>query len=246
MDLDLPPMHLDLAFNAPLSPSRAGELAAFVTGSREGAHVVDVGCGWAELLLQAVAADPSARGTGVDVDPVAIAHGRATARERGLEPRVTLVVGNGAVDAPARADALVCIGARQVWGDHDDALAALRAMVPAGSRVVYGDGIWSRPPSPAAAAALGAEPDEYGPLVDLVDTAVRHGFRPLSVAEASQEEWDAFESGYGAGYERWLLDNPPSHPHTGTVLQLADDHRRAYLGGYRGVLGFAYFGLVAR
>ncbi|MEP7113943.1 MAG: methyltransferase, partial [Ilumatobacteraceae bacterium] len=43
-----------LEFNAPMSTTLADELAALLS-SRTPANVVDIGCGWAELLLRVLA-----------------------------------------------------------------------------------------------------------------------------------------------------------------------------------------------
>ncbi len=70
------------------------------------------------------------------------------------------------------------------------------------------------------------------------------GFGVLSVGEAGRQEWDDFESGCTAGYERWLLANP-GHPEAADVRRRADAHRAGYLRGYRGVLGHSFLELVA-
>ena len=239
----LPALHEDLLFNAPLSAQRADHLAAFV--AHDGGHVLDVGCGWAELLLRTVELSPGTRGTGVDVDSAALEHARELATARGLAERVTLIEGQGAEVAQGPVDGVLSIGARHVWGPDDaTALGRLRGVVRRGGRVVYGDGIWSRPPTPAAVEPLGGTPDEFGTLADVVDAALDAGFRVLAVGEASQQEWDAFESGYSAGYERWLLDNPDD-PDADDIRARAAQHRRAYLRGYRGILGHSFLELVA-
>ncbi len=243
MTAPLPPLHDDLLFNAPMSAQRADAVAAFVAGGS--GHVLDVGCGWAELLLRTLALAPEAHGTGVDVDREALDHARGLAAARGLSERVTLVQGEGAQVAHSPVDAVLSVGARHVWG-HDDAtaLARLRGIVRRGGRVVYGDGIWSRPPTAAAVEPLGGSLDEFGTLADVVDAALAAGFRVLAVGEASQEEWDAFESGYSAGYERWLLDHPDD-PGADDIRARAAQHRSAYLRGYRGILGHSFLQLVA-
>src|SRR5882757_495805 len=70
------PLHEDLIFHGPLSDGRAAQLIRSL-GALDGQHVVDLGCGWAELLLRTVAAEPGATGHGVDRDAIAIEHGRA-------------------------------------------------------------------------------------------------------------------------------------------------------------------------
>jgi SAM-dependent methyltransferase len=250
--IELPPPHDDLAFMAPLSEARAGRLVDFLARDLRGT-VLDVGCGWAELLLRVVEAAPGARGIGVDADSAAIAHGRRLAERRGLAGRVELRCADAAT-ATGPVEAVICVGASQVWGppvaeglplDYAAALTALRALVPRGGRVLYGEGIWSRPPTAAAVAPLAGRFDEFVPLPELVELAVAHGFAPVAVHEATVDEWDGFESGFTARYARWLAEHGPDHPDADEVRARAARQRTGYLGGYRGVLGLAYLGLLA-
>jgi len=75
-----PPLHHDLTFLAPLSEARASRLVAFLAAD-EPSTVLDVGCGWGELLLRVLEAVPSARGLGVDLDEEAVAAARRCAAE---------------------------------------------------------------------------------------------------------------------------------------------------------------------
>ena len=244
----------DLTFMGPLSEQRAGRLVTFLAHGLGDGMVLDVGCGWAELLLRVVAAAPSCAGIGVDTDEASITHGRALVDQRGLTDRVTLVHGEAKEQSPRQASALLCVGASQVWGppvedrqplDYAAALAALRATVPRGARVVYGESIWSSQPTTAAVAPLSGRFDELVPLPDLVELAVAHQFMPMAVHQASTDEWDTFESGYGACYARWLTEHDPHHPDAESVRASAARQRQAYLSGYRGVLGMGYLELVA-
>ncbi len=243
----------DLTFLSPLSDSRAGRLVDFAAAGLEGT-VLDLGCGWAELLLRTLAAAPNARGIGVDRDAAAIGQGRALAEQRGLADRVELRCGDASVIAPARADAVICIGASQIWGppveakqplDYTGALDALRGKVSRGARVVYGEGIWSRPPTLAAVAPLAGRLDELITLAELVELAVGHGFMPVAVSEANADEWDEFESGYHACYTSWLAEHGPDDPGAAEIRERAARQRAAYLGGYRGTMGMAYLALIA-
>lgn len=257
MDIDLTPPFLDLDFMSPLSDRRAEKLVQFL-GNGVPEVVLDVGCGWAELLLRTVAASPGCRGIGIDRDARAIDHGRALAVSRGLGERVTLTVGDASVEAPQAADALICIGASQIWADpgaagqpptepldYRRALTAIRGTVPRGGRVVYGEGIWSAPPTAKAIAPLAGRLDEFVSLPELVEVAVDCGFAPMAVHEADGDEWDSFESGYTACYARWLADHEPQHPDADEVRRRASRQRAAYLQGYRGILGLAYLELLA-
>ena len=218
------------------------------------AEVVDVGCGWGELLLQVLAAAPGAHGTGIDANARSLDHGSALAEQRRLGGRVTWVSADARTAPMPSADAVVAVGASEIWGapveqaqplNYAGALAALRAMLPRGGRAVYGEAIWSAPPTPEATAPLAGRSDEYVTLAEVVELAVAAGFAPVAVGEASLQEWDVFESGYAARYATWLADHPADHEDAPEVRERAARQRRAYLSGYRGVLGMAYLSLVA-
>lgn len=243
----------DLTFMTPLSQDRAESLVCFLAADLDGT-VLDIGCGWAELLLRVVAAAPNAHGIGVDNDEASIGHGRQLAQQRGLGDRVTLLLGDAKTTAPEHADAVICIGASQVWGppieagqplDYASALRAIRARVSRPTRVVYGEGVWSRPPTLAAVAPLSGRLDELVTLVELTELAVAEGFMPVAVQEASTDEWDEFESGYGACYAAWLAEHGPDHADADEVRNRAARQRAGYFGGYRGIMGLAYLSLVA-
>jgi len=252
MSIDLPPAYDDLTFLSPLSEQRATGLVDFLAAARP-ATVLDLGCGWGELLLRVVERVPGASGRGVDRDESALAHGRDLARARGLAGRVSFESADiRALTEPA--DAVICIGASQIWGDPVEAagpldyvaaLPALRTLLPRGGRLVYGEGIWSRPPTAAATAPLAGRDDEYVDLGTLTRLATDHGFAVLGAGEATLDEWDEFEGGFTAGYARWLLDHAADHPDAEEVRGLAARQRTAYFDGYRGVLGLAYLRLVA-
>lgn len=247
-----PPLQHDLTFLAPLSEARAGRLVAFLT-EQAPATVLDVGCGWAELLLRVLEAAPTATGLGVDLDGEALAHAASTAAGRGLGDRARFEARDARV-MTGPFDAVTCIGASQIWGpdvseaqplDYAAALTALRAVLPRGGRLVYGEGIWSAPPTGAATAPLSGRDDEYVTLAELVALAEQHGFGVQGVHEASVDEWDTFESGFTARWVRWLADHDSDHPEFDEVRERAAAQHAAYLGGYRGILGLAYLHLVA-
>lgn len=234
--------HSELDFNAPLSDRRAAELVDAVLPLPH-STVLDLGCGWAELLLRILEAEPSARGIGVDADPVAIARATANAERRGLRERLCLHITDAATWTGQPVDAAISIGASHAWGEASDALAAVHASVRPGGRVLFGDGFWEREPTTAALAGLDAEIADFRSPAELVALVERHGYRLLRRTVATRDEWDDFESRWCAGVQRWLLANPavPEHAEARAVV---DEHRTGYLDGYRGVLGFAYLVLA--
>lgn len=241
MDALGPARYADLEFNAPLSSTRAGELIAGLQ-PLAGASIVDLGCGWAELLLRILADEPTASGVGIDRDPALITRARANAAARGLHDRVRLECGD-ATSWSTLADVAIVIGASHAWGGTRATLNAVRPWLRAGGRLLLGEGIWEQPPTPAALAALEAQPDEFTTLAGLVDLCLASDYRLLGASTATLTEWDDFESRYCAGRERRLLANPDAAD-ADEVRAEIDRHRHGWLHGYRGVLGFAYLTLA--
>jgi SAM-dependent methyltransferase len=246
------PLSGDLTFLAPLSEPRADRLVGFLAEG-DPSTVLDVGCGWGELLLRVLEAAPGASGLGVDLDEEALAEARRRAAARGLTDRATFEA-HDAREVTGSFDAVTCIGASQIWGpeveeaqpiDYRAALTALRGLLPRGGRLVYGEGIWSSPPTPAAVAPLAGRDDEYVAMGALVELAECHGFAVLAAHQADLDEWDVFESGFTAPYARWLAEHGSDHPEADDVRALTARQHTAYFGGYRGILGLAYLHLVA-
>ncbi len=234
--------HAFLDFNAPMSDARAYELINTLQ-PLAGRTVVDFGCGWAELLLRILETEPTARGFGVDEDGSGVDRGRGNAEKRGLQDHVRLDLANVTTWEAPPADVALSIGASHAWGGTRATLEAVRERIEPGGRLLLGDAFWEKPPTDAVLARLGAKPDDYGTIADLVDLAMATGYRLLSLATANLDEWDGFESRWCAGRERWLLENP-DHPEAAAVRKVVDDHRDTWLHGYRGHLGFAYLTLA--
>ena len=224
-----------MRWNAPLSEEHASLLLDRL-GVSPGDEVVDLGCGWGELLHRAGAPVVTATGLGVDTNRTAILRGRNALEEAGLSDRITLS-DEDASKWTAPADRVVCVGASHAWGNSREALKALRGLLRPQGRILFGDGCWDgQPPTDDAVAMLG---DEILTLTDLVDTATELGWRVIHVSTADQREWDDFEGTWRAGRQEWLLAHPDDH-RADQIRKELDSQLRDYLGTYRNVLGFAY------
>jgi cyclopropane fatty-acyl-phospholipid synthase-like methyltransferase len=220
--------HVHLTFNAPLSEDRAARLVERLSLA-PGRHVVDLGCGWAELLLRIVGAHRAATGTGVDRDRVALDRGRLEAARRGLHERVDLVE----ADLPTfedHGDLVLCVGAAHAFGGAAAALRRIRGLVTSGGHVLFADEFWERPPGNVARSTHGDLPVFDG----LQSLARAAGFVVEQAERSTVEEWDAFEAAWRSGLETAGETESAS---------LADEHERAYRETRRGVLGFAWLTL---
>ncbi len=214
-----------LTFDAPLSEQRAARLVAALALA-PGRHVLDLGCGWAELLLRVVAAHPASTGTGVDRDRDALDRGRLEAARRGLHERVDLVE----ADLPTfedHGDLVLCVGAAHAFGGAAAALRRVRELVAPGGHVLFADGFWERPPGNVARSVHGDLPVFDG----LQSLARGAGFAVEQADRSTTEEWDAFAAAVREALEE-------SHAREATAL--AHDWDGEYRDALRGVLGFAW------
>lgn len=225
-----------------MSAERADRLAAYLA-TRKPATLLDLGCGWGELLLRTLAATPGAHGIGIDTHGPDLARGRDNAAARGLADRVTFTEGQAA-EHSGGADIVLSVGSYQAFGTIPDALRALHPLVNPGGRLLFATEIWQHTPTAEQLANMwpGISVDDCTDLPGLVDQATTAGFRPLRIETATRSEWEQFESGFTAELEEWLLANP-EHPDADTVRAKADAHRAFWLRGHRDVMGFAYLTL---
>ncbi|MER7837307.1 methyltransferase [Streptomyces sp. NPDC096040] len=241
---DLPPRLTRLTFHGPLSEARAAGMVRRLAASRP-ATVLDIGCGWGELMLRLLGAAPQARGVGVDVNAADLTRGRRAAEARGLADRAEFAEESAMGTGRGPADVVLCLGASQALSDDlVTALRELRRLVTDGGRVLLGEGFWQRTPTEAELSGMwpGASTADHHDLATLVDLAVAAGFRPEWTETASLEEWEEFESAYQADQEVWLATHP-GHPLAPETRARLDTHRAAWLT-YRGVLGLTYLTLV--
>jgi len=146
--------HLD--FNSPLSSARADSLAAaLAVGNPQ--SILDVGCGWGELLIRTVAGSVGATGLGVDRDSTLLARGRANASTQGLSRRIRFVE-EDAADMDERADVVICVGADHAYGSQDEALTALYKLVNPGGRLLFGSGFWGTVSNRRGSFFVGVDP----------------------------------------------------------------------------------------
>jgi len=232
---DSPGYYEHLTFNAPLSDARADAIVARLAAASP-RSVLDVGCGWGELLVRIAAAVPGVAARGVDTDERLLERGRTAAAARGVPVVCDNLAGDQVTD---EADLVVCIGSSHAFGDTVvAALARLHALVRPGGRLLVGEGTWEER-GPVDRSLVWDDLLELPSVAGLTDLAVEAGFRPLWIEAANADELFAFESGYLADVEEWLVRHPDD-----TLRAKNDDHRTRWLHGHRNGFGFAYLTLA--
>ncbi|KAM3460800.1 hypothetical protein MY5147_006506 [Beauveria neobassiana] len=226
-----------LTWNCPLSASSAKHLIHKLQLDAE-KTIVDIGCGWGELLLRATK-QSGAAAVGVDTDAHLLARCKASADKQDLEIKLVNMPGREWKDARDRA---ICIGSSHAFGGTRQMLESLATIVPHG-RVLVGDMCWERPPSKECVEVFGDE-EEVLSLKSIVALCRETGWKLMHLETATQQDWDAFESGHRAGAREWLLMNPDDAK-AGKVMEDLAKREDCYFGAYRGQLGFVFM-ILAR
>ncbi len=230
--------HRQLRWNAPLSARHAEKLLTSLQLHR-GVRIIDFGCGWAGLLLDALASSTQLTGVGLELDAGDLERAQSDAISRGLASRVKFLR-ESVVECLETADRAICIGAEYAWESVDAALAALHARVSAGGLMLFGCGYWTHSPSPKLVDLFGSLP---GSLKDLISTAKSSGWSIVSVSSADPDEWDDFESKWNQDLDD-ISTGAATAERREQASRILAQRRDDYERGYRGVLSFGYLTLA--
>ncbi|WP_030245626.1 SAM-dependent methyltransferase [Streptomyces sp. NRRL S-350] len=226
---------------APLSDGSVARLLDRATAGTDEGRALDLGCGEGAWLLRALAARPRWQAVGVDVDAAALTRARESATALGVVRRIGLHhVDAREFTAKEPFDLVLCVGATHAFGGLLPTLAAARALLAPGGRLLVGDGFWQRDPSPEALDGLGAAREDFADLAGTTDQVLADGWTPVFGHVSTEQEWDDYEFSWTGALAEWAIDHP-DHPDAATAREAADRHRAEWLHGYRGTLGFVTY-----
>lgn len=243
-DLIVDLAHADHPVASPLDDETVEQLLRrALTGRRS---VLDLGCGDGTWLLRALRLHRGLVAVGVDTSGAGFVRTRRAARAEGLADRLRLHVADARTwTAEERFDVVLSVGAAHAFGGLVATVEAAAEHLRPGGRLLVGEGFWERPPDDRALELLGASTDDYADLAGTTEAVRAVGWEPVHGHVSSLEEWDAYEWSWTGSLTRWALEHPDD-PRSAEVLEVAAQHRAAWLGGYRGALGFVTLLLAQR
>jgi SAM-dependent methyltransferase len=242
-DLDFSALaHEGLAFMNPLAEEDVDEMIEALALD-PGAHVLDLGCGKAEVLLRIVERYADVRATGLDRSPVVLAEARRQAAQRVPESKVTLLEQDVREYAPEPGtfDLVVSTGGVSFRGGVGGTLAVLAGFVAPGGKLLFGEGYWREEPTAEYLVALGAAREELKDYEGTIGAAQDVGLELKRAVTSSVEDWDAYEDAWARNGERYA-DAHEGEEGVADLREWIATGRERYreLGG-RGTLGFALF-----
>jgi len=242
-DLDFSALaHEGLAFMNPLAEEDVDEMIEALALD-PGAHVLDLGCGKAEVLLRIVERYADVRATGLDRSPVVLAEARRQAAQRVPESKVTLLEQDVREYAPEPGtfDLVVSTGGVSFRGGVGGTLAVLAGFVAPGGKLLFGEGYWREEPTAEYLVALGAAREELKDYEGTIGAAQDVGLELKRAVTSSVEDWDAYEDAWARNGERYA-DAHEGEEGVADLREWIATGRERYreLGG-RETLGFALF-----
>ena len=208
---------------------------------RQGASVLDLGCGRGELSLRIIERF-QARVTAVDISSPMLDAARERAQGCGALERLQLLKADVAeyTPEPASFDLTVMLGGGGIAGGFAGICARLAQWTRPGGHVLIVDGFWARAPAAEYLAHLEATVDEFRDHRGNVEAGVDAGLIPLYAVVASADEWDDYEWKYSRSIERYAIEQP-ADPDVPAMLERIRRWRDAYLSWGRDTLGFGLY-----
>jgi len=234
--------HEGLAFMNPLAEEDVDEMIEALE-LEPNAHVLDLGCGKAEILLRIVERFPDVRATGLDNSPAILAEARRQAESRVPEAKVFLLEQDVREYAPEPGsfDLVVSTGGVAFRGGVGGTLAVLAGFVASGGKLLFGEGYWREEPSAEYLVALGAAREELKDYEGTIQAAVEAGLDLKRAVTSSIEDWDAYEDAWARNGERYADAHEDEEGVDELRGWIANGRARYRELGGRETLGFGLF-----
>ena len=204
-------------------------------------HILDVGCGRAELLLRIVERY-GCHAVGIDIAHTSIEAARLDAQRRVSEGLLDLKCEpfSAAKFREGELDLAACIGSTHAITNFEQALRILSSLVRPGGLILIGEGYWKQEPDPDYLAFLKAEQNDLGTRETYILLAEGLGLEVLKSQESTPDAWSEYEDTYADNILRFIESNPDD-PDADEMSQRIRAWREAYVKWGRDTMGFALY-----
>ena len=197
-------LHHSMQICNPMTSAQLDEVVE-ATEPDAGHHVVDMACGYGEVLFR-MAAQREISGTGVDLSPWMIASAAAQTPVRAPNGTLQWVLGEARDYFPVHAsDIAVCIGAEWVWHDFSGTAKALAARLAPGGVAVIGA---ARLHTAADADLVRSERGAVETIDDQRNLLAAHGLVPMHRVDPDDAGWDAYLARTAQAAADWAVAYP--------------------------------------
>lgn len=196
----------------PGNPLSSAALEALIARAapRPGERALDLGCGTAGVALRLAARGATVEAVDVSDAMLTVARDALARADPAVAARVGLRRARAEAvlaEAGPPYDLVVALGVAGVVAggpDPTEGLKAVRRRLAPGGRLLFGDTVWRRAPTPDLAAVLPG----YGRPGAYAAAARAAGFVVVAERSVGPEAWDAFIDGMGAGVARFAAERP--------------------------------------
>ncbi len=221
----------DIEIGNPVTDRKLRLLDAYCD-MRDGARVLDIGCGKAWVMRQ-WAERFAITGTGVDTNKHLLDFARAKKPAKGQIDYVQQSADKFRAE-PASYDVVMCLGAAFTLGGFVQAVDWMADVTKPGGAIVIGElTLKHRPP---------VNTHQHLPLdpIETLGVVSRHGADVAAMISASDADYERFVSHHRHATLRWARQNP-DHPDHDDVLDKSNDDWGNYLRVIRPLMGWTIF-----
>lgn len=228
-----------LAIMNPTTPEKV-LAAGRAAGLREGARVVETGCGNGTILAL-WGREYRISGVGIEAREDACRRAEQAFREAGVEDRITVRCMDAREYVPDEPfDCATSIGASHIQGGFEATLDALMGLVTDEGTIIIGDRCWRSDRTPPEFAR---EWPDVLTGYEILSTVREAGLDVAAVIRSDENDWDRYESGIWQALLSWLGDNP-GHPDRDFIIDYLHRLQDEYFGYGREHMGWALYVLV--